>query len=289
MELHQVRYFLAVYEARNFTRAAERCHVSQPALTNAIKKLEAELDGPLFHRDRAGARLTVLGELVLPRFRRLAEDSQMVQQLAFNHRHVRRVPLRVGVLDTIGPAWLSTLLQSFRREAPEVELELHVGGHSRLLQDLEDGTIELAITNAHDLTRDWAVVTDIYRENYVVVLPTGDPLASEERVRLRDLAGKPYIDRLSCELRNTLAEACAEQGVELYPSFRTANEAWIECLVQVGMGLALMPEHSLLSADTVRRTLVEPALSRQISMVRSADRAASPAAKLMWRTLSPAP
>lgn len=282
MELHQIRYFLAVYEARNFTRAAERCRVSQPALTSAIKKLEAELDGPLFHRDRGGARLTVLGEMILPRCHRLAEDSASIAQIAFNHRHVRNVPLRIGVLDTIGPSRLISHVQAFRESAPEVELEMHVLSHNQLVHGLEDSEIEIAITNTDVVDKDWAVVKAIYREAYVVVLPPRDPLGDRPSIPLQDLMGKPYIDRLSCELRNTLADACSERGFELYPTYRTENEAWIECLVRGGVGLALMPEHSLLSDATVRRPLVEPSLSRQISMLRSVDHPPSPAAKLMW-------
>ncbi len=284
MELHQIRYFLAVHETRNFTRAAERCHVSQPALTNAIKKLEAELDGPLFHRDRSGAKLTTLGEMVLPRCRRLAEESESISRIAGNHRHLKKVPLRVGVLRTIGPNRLAPYFETFRQRAPEVELELEVMSHEQLVNGLEDASLEVAIANVDVVTMDWAVLKPMYAEDYVVVLPPGDPLADRQSIPLADLEGKPYIDRLACELRDVVTKACAEKGFDLYANYRTENEAWIECLVRAGVGVALMPEHSLVSRDTVRRRLVDPSVSRHISMIRSADHPTSPAAKLLWKT-----
>jgi len=283
MELHQIRYFLAVFETRNFTRAAERCNVSQPALTKAIKKLEAELDGPLFHRDRSGAKLTTLGEMVLPKCRRLFEDSSSISRIAGNHAHLRKVPLRIGVLQTIGPTRLAAYFQVFHNEAPEVELEVRILTHEQLVNGLEDATIEVAITNVDVVEKDWAVVKKMYQEAYVVALPTEHVLAEKEEVALIELDGQPYIDRLACELRESVAKVCEEKGFELYASYRTENESWIECLVAAGVGVALMPEHSLMSADTVRRPLVDPEVSRTISMVRCVDHPLSPAAKLLWR------
>lgn len=285
MELHQARYFLAVYETGNFTRAAERCRVSQPALTTAIKKLERELDGPVFHRDRGRARLTVLGQMVLPRFRRLVQESASIRDIADNHRLLKNVPLRIGVLRTIGPSRLAMYLEAFRARAPTVELEIQILPHEVLLGRVEETMLEVVITNATAALPGWAVTKVLYEERYVVVLPPGHPLADRRTIALAELSGQAYIDRLACELRETVTAACAERDFELYPTYRTENEAWIECLVRAGVGLALMPEHSLVSGDTTRRALVDPEVTRTISMIRSADHPTSPAAQLLWKTL----
>lgn len=285
MELQQVRYFLAVVEARNFTRAAERCNVSQPALTKAIKKLEAELDGPLLHRDRSGPRLTTLGELVLPRLRALVRESDAVLDIASDHRRLERVPVRLGVLRTIGPVRLAEHLQRFHERAPSVELEVRVMGSRELVAGLEEASLELAITNADVEPRGWMIARPLYEEAYVVALPPGHGLAEREQVALRELAGERYIDRLACELRDRVTSVCTEKGFELYASYRSADEAWIECMVRAGVGLALLPEHSIVSSDTVRRELVDPRVQRTIALVRSADHQVSPAAKVLWDTL----
>ena len=285
MELHQIRYFLAVVDANSFTRAAERCNVSQPALTKAIQKLEVELDGPLLHRDRAGPKLTTLGELLLPRLRRMEALSASVQTLAEHHRLLKSVPLRVGVLKTIGPSWLAERLEDYRQRAPGVELELRVLDLAGLHAGLEEASIDLGITNADVADKDWMVVRPLYEERYVVALPPEHALAGQQRIALRELVGQRYIDRLACELRERVAATCATMGIELYATHRSADENWIECMVRAGVGVALLPEHSIVSNDTVRRELIEPAVTRRIAVVRNVDHPASPAAQLMWEML----
>src|SRR5712671_686426 len=157
MEMNQVRYFLAVCESRNFTRAARRCHVSQPAMTTSIRKLEDELGAPLFNRDRGAISLTALGHQLYPRFQRLALESASIGVTADNHRRLKQVPLRIGVLATIGPTAVAGYLAAFRQRAPGVELELHVGPHHDLIGRLEEFEIDVLITNAAGLTPEWAV------------------------------------------------------------------------------------------------------------------------------------
>jgi DNA-binding transcriptional LysR family regulator len=286
MEIHQVRYFLAVVESRSFTRAAERCAVSQPALTAAIKKLEEELGGPLLLRERGGAKLTPLGQHVLPRFQRLQDETQAVQVIADNHRRLKQVPLRVGVLCTIGPARLAASLAAFRAEAPGVELEMAVAMQGEILRRLEEAEVDVIVSNLGEIIPDWCVTTPLYEERYVVALPPGHRLlAARAGLRLDDLAGEPYVDRLACEMRERLAGACAARGMELYAAYRTDREDWVQSLVQAGLGFAFMPEHSLTVAEASPRPLVDPALTRTILLVRSGDRTPPPALQLFWDTL----
>ena len=103
MEMHEIRYFLAVCDTLNFTRAAERCNVSQPSLTRAIQKLEAELGGLLFRRERAATHLTDLGELVRPRLEQIAKDAATVRTTANSFLRMKDAPLSFGIMCTIGP------------------------------------------------------------------------------------------------------------------------------------------------------------------------------------------
>ncbi|MEM6931523.1 MAG: LysR family transcriptional regulator, partial [Myxococcota bacterium] len=145
MELTQIRYVLAVYEARNFTRAAERCGVSQPSLTAAVKKLEHELGGPIFHRDRAGARLSPLGELLLPMFERLEGEQKRVAVAARKYQLLDQTPLRIGVQQGLGPARLAPAIRSFRAQAPGVEVEFLTQPPRQMLDRLEEGDLEMAM------------------------------------------------------------------------------------------------------------------------------------------------
>lgn len=285
MEMHQVRYFLAVAETLSFTRAAERCRVSQPTLTAAIKKLEAELGGPLLLRARGGSKLTPLGQMILPRLQCIEDESRCVSLAAENHRRLKQVPLRVGVMNTLGPARLSGYLAAFRAVAPGVEVEFHTGSRTSVLQRLEEAEVDLLLTSAAPSVPDWCVVAPLYEERYVVVLPPGHRLEANENVRLAELSGQPYIDRLSCEMREQVAALCNARDVSLYASYRTEREDWVQSLVAAGVGFAFMPEDSLLLGTRSARLLVEPELRRTVSLIRSGDRAAPPAARLFWQTL----
>ncbi len=150
--------------------------------------------------------------------------------------------------------------------APGVELELHGGSRDTELQRLEEAEVDLVITSASPSVPDWCVVSPLYEERYVVLLPPGHRLETKHTVRLAELSGQPYIDRLSCELREKVVALCKEREVSLYASYRTEREDWVQSLVTAGVGLAFMPEDSLLLGDHSARPLVEPELPRHIEI-----------------------
>src|ERR1700747_1688030 len=108
MEMHQVRYFLAAAKALSFTKAAEVCHVSQPALTTAIKKLEAQLGGPLFLREGRQVTLTDFGRRMEPHLSQILEQAKAAETVAKDFRLLDQVPVRLGVMSTIGPMRLNS-------------------------------------------------------------------------------------------------------------------------------------------------------------------------------------
>jgi DNA-binding transcriptional LysR family regulator len=287
MEMHQIRYFLAVSETLSFTRAAERCRVSQPTLTAAIQKLEKELGGPLLLRERGGSKLTPLGRSILPRLRRIENEQHSVSLIAENHRKLKQVPLRVGVLRTLGPSRLCAELATFRAAAPGVEVELHFGSREDLLRGLEEAEVDVLLSTlvSTHTPPDWCVVSSLYEERYVVVLPPGHRLVEHESISLGDVAEEAYIDRTCCELRDQVVSLCTSRQVALYASYRTEREEWVQHLVAEGVGIAFMPEHSVMPGLGVVRPLVDPDLRRTVCLIRSADRNLPPAAKLLWRTL----
>ena len=103
MEMHQVRYFLAMAKTLSFTRAAELCHVSQPALTTAIKKLETRLGSSLFHREGRSLLMTEFGRQMLPHLEQIVARTEAAETAAKNFRLLNQVPVRIGVMSTIGP------------------------------------------------------------------------------------------------------------------------------------------------------------------------------------------
>ena len=123
MELYQVKYFLALCETLNFTRAANNCNVSQPSLTRAIQNLEGEFGGPLFHRERQRTHLTELGRLMQPYFEQVYAQAQAAKDAAKSFAKLDDISLKIGVMCTIGPSMLADFFGRFRDRYPGVEVQ----------------------------------------------------------------------------------------------------------------------------------------------------------------------
>ncbi|MFO1145181.1 MAG: LysR family transcriptional regulator [Rhodospirillales bacterium] len=124
MELYQVRYFLALCETLNFTRAAEKCAVSQPSLTRAIQNLEGEFGGPLFHRERQRTHLTELGLMMQPYFEQVFGQAQAAKDAAKTYARLDDIPLKLGLMCTIGRTSSPAFSATSRDRNPGVELQL---------------------------------------------------------------------------------------------------------------------------------------------------------------------
>ncbi len=289
MEIHQIRYFLSVCEHGSFSRAAEACDISQPAMTAAIKKLEQEVGSPLLHREGKRLLVTELGCRMRPHFEQVLGETQRAADVARNFRLLRQAPLRVGTMPTIGPARLAGFFASFRSRSPGVELTVEEGPLPSLLRDLEAGELEVAIVSSPQPLADAFRTQPLYRERYVVAFPKGHVFESLEAVTLHETSGKDYVDRLACELREIVMGVCHERGVELYAAFRTDREDWVQSLVEAGLGFAFMPEHSVTSRSVATRPLIDPAVERAVLAAEVRGRKRSPPAKLFFEALNTHP
>lgn len=285
MELYQIRYFLSVCEHGSFSRAAEACEVSQPAMTAAIKKLEREIGSPLLHREGKRLIVTELGCRMRPHLEQVLGETQRAADVARNFHLLRQAPLRVGTMPTIGPARLSAFFSGFRLRSPGVELTVEEAPLPSLLRDLEAGELELAVISSPQPLADAFRVEPLYRERYVVAFPKGHDFERLEQVTLKDTSGKDYVDRLACELREIVMAVCRDRGVELYAAFRTDREDWIQSLVQAGLGFAFMPEHSVTSRSVLTRPLIDPPVERAVLAAEVRGRKRSPPAKLFFEAL----
>lgn len=283
MEMHQVRYFNAICQHGNFTRAAEQCHVSQPALTMAIKKLEEQLGGPLFHREHNQVIATGLGELVRPRFEQMQRDADSALEEADGYWRFNKAPLTLGVMVTIGPTRLGRLLADFKRGNPAVEVAVREGDVESLTKDLHAGKLDLAVLNVLGELDPRLHFEPLYSESYLVVLPPGHRLEGQDKVSLAELSGEAYVDRLACEMRDLVMATCTQRGVKLYAAYRSEREDWIQGMVLSGLGFAFLPEHSITVSGLTCRPLVDPAVERTISMVSVAGRRFTPSAEAFAR------
>ena len=167
MEMHQVRYFLALCEELNFTRAAAKCNVAQPSLTRAVKKLEEELGGPLFRRERNLTHLTDLGRLMKPHLESIYTSSQAARSQADDFRGLKRAPLKLGVMCTIGPARLISFFDRLNKDAPNVELSLHESPGEGLVEEMMQGELDIALVGLPEYPERFDA-RPLFTERYVI-------------------------------------------------------------------------------------------------------------------------
>lgn len=284
MELFQIRYVLAAAETLNFTRAAERCNVSQPALTKAVKGLEQELGAPIFTREGKRIRLSDFGRSILPTLRQMQDQAERAKSIAQDYRLLDKVPVRLGVLGTIGSVRIARYLAAFQSGFEGVEVEVIEAPVPELLNKLDEGRLDLAIANPCDGVPASFHAHPLYSEKYVAVLPPGDPLAERNSVALKDLSGRSYVDRLSCEMREMFAAVCTDHDVQLYARFRSAREDWVQAMVLARIGIAVMPEYSVTVPDLLQRPITDPAISRTIALISVPGRPFSPSTAAFVRT-----
>lgn len=273
MEMHQIRYFLAVCDHQNFTRAAQFTYVSQPSLTQAIKKLEDELGGELFVRNRLGCQLTALGRIVEPNLRRIFKDTLSTKADAIRFTRLNVIPLRIGLMTTIGAQRLILIFSSYQQDYPHIELELLVDSEAQLLKQLEAGVLDLVISAPTQLLAQPYQSTPLYTERYVVAFNPAHRFNQLTHIDLKDIQAEPYLDRLHCELREKLKTVCQDREITLYATYRSNSEDWILNMVRAGIGVALMPEYTLSkdSDDVSYRYLSDPAISRQIYAIHASQ------------------
>ena len=255
MEMHQIRYFLAVAEELNFTRAAEKCNVSQPSLTRAIKLLEAELGGPLFHRERANTHLTELGSMVQPHLQNMFHDLHAAKQLARDFTRLKKTTLKLGIMCTIAPTQLVDLISAIQSRYPGVELSISDAGARDLNRKLLEGELEVAIYCLPDQGEDERVHSmPLFREQMMIVLPPSHPLAQHNAIRPKDLNGANYLNRVNCEF-NGYAGKFFGEGVAWKMVYRSERDDWIMAMVKSGLGFGFMPEYTVSDPGVCRSTI----------------------------------
>ena len=285
MEMHEVRYFLAVCDTLNFTRAAERCNVSQPSLTRAIQKLEAEFGGLLFRRERAATHLTDLGSLVRPQLERIAKDAEAVKSTANSFLRMKDAPLSLGIMCTIGPLRCVGFLSRFQKDHPGIELTMTEDTPARLIELLGEGKIDVAVMAQPDPFPERFDVHLLYRENFVVAFPPGHRFDQMNAVRIAEVGGESYLSRINCEYYDQLGQVCRENNAPLIDAYRSEREDWIQSMVMAGMGISFMPEYSPTMPGLHTRRVIEPEVVREVSLVTVSGRRFSPAVAAFVKAL----
>jgi DNA-binding transcriptional LysR family regulator len=277
MEMHQVRYFLALCEALNFTRAAERCHVAQPSLTRAIKALEEELGGALFHRERANTHLSELGRTLKPYLEQVYNRAEQAKREAHEFIRLQKAALRLGLMCTIAPGFLLDLVSAIRTRHPGIELQIVDAAAGDLQERLAAGTLDVAIYALPTLVEDERLhQLALYREQFQIVVEPKHRLAMLNAIRVKDLDGEHYLWRVNCEMGPAADAIFDAQGVSGPTVYQSERDDWILAMAAAGLGYAFMPALCVDHPGVVARPLVEPEIWREVALVTVRGRPHSP-------------
>jgi len=264
MELHQLRYFLAVARTRNFSRAAEQCRVAQPSLSQQIMKLEGELEERLFERTKREVSLTSAGELFRQHAERVLDEVEQARDKMREVRGLVRGRVALGALPTIAPYFLPARLRAFAAKFPGIEIVVHEDTTEQLARAVLAKEIDVALLSL-PVERTGLVAENFFDEDLVVALPAGHALAKKRVLTLDDLEHESFIlmKEGHC-LAGQALQFCRLNGFAPRVSFRSAQIETVMAFVAAGWGVSIVP------AMAQRRMPVDGVRYRRIAgMTRS--------------------
>lgn len=270
--LRQLRCLAALADTLHFRRAAERVHLSQPALSAQIALLEENLGVLLFERTRRKVLLTPVGREVAERARAILRDVGDLEEVARRAQKPLSGTLRVGVLRTLGPYLLPHILPALRRRFPDLKLYLREEPADRLLAELSHGELDMLLLAAVPADEMLTVVR-LFREPLWAALPLGHRLAARDRLAPADLAGERLIVLERGDgMREPTLDLCRMAGAVEDPDFRATSLDSLRQMVATGLGASLLPglyvEAEALEDDQIAmRPFAAPSPGRDIHLL----------------------
>jgi DNA-binding transcriptional LysR family regulator len=283
MEMHQVRYFLAVTRTLNFTRAAEECNIAQPSLTRAVKLLEEELGGDLFRRERPQAILTPLGERMLPLLTQCFESAQSARMLARTINSGQAGTLKLAVANGIDLRLILPHLNALRETVSDLDFRLLRGAGTDVIERMKSGEAELAVGSMGE--SDWERLDrwSLFEEPFYLVFNRTHRLANRTSLKLEDLQRERILLRTHCD-RSAAAMALLE-GKGLRGRLDVASDDDLFALLEANIGVSLLPGTVTLPQSLMRSRVEDLALARSVSLYGVAGRQRSPLAATFVKML----
>lgn len=235
IDRYLLRYFLAVMDEGNFTRAAAHCRVSQPTLSVGIAKLEAMVGKPLFNRTNRRVELTTAGARFAHHARRIEVEFAAAERSARDEAQVRIA--RIGVVTTLPSAWVGEALRMARATGMSDQLEIIEGRGRDLRLQMQRGGIDAVIC---DLAEDRAGEI-LFEEDYALALPADHRLAGRDTIGAEELGGETMIVRRHCEALADVSRFFTGRGIRPFMAARTVNDDRAVAYVRAGLGITVMP------------------------------------------------
>jgi DNA-binding transcriptional LysR family regulator len=285
MEMHQVRYFLAVARTLNFTRAAEECHVAQPSLTRAIKLLEGELGGDLFRRERPRTMLAPLGERMFPLLKQCYDSAQSARALAAMINDGEIGALKLAVSSSIELALILSHVGELLKSFSEIELKILRGTGLQVVDYLKAGDAELAVGTSIAQSWDRLDSWKLFDESFDMVFSRSHRLGSQETVSLDDLKLERFLLRNHCEKCSDLAALLRSNGLNADHRHEVSSDQDLVALVEANIGIGFLPRTVRTPQSLVRITVEGLELGRDVCVYGVAGRQRTPVAATFMKML----
>jgi DNA-binding transcriptional LysR family regulator len=283
MELRQLRMFVAVAEEGGFSRAADRLHLVQSAVSAGIRGLERELGTPLFHRDTRHVELSDAGRALLPEARNVLSAVSLASDSVAQVGSGLRGSVTLGIMQAQGMRRVSTarLIAGFQRDHPGVRIGArHVGGSTEMARQIEEGGLDLGILSLIDKAPAGLQLTPLASEPILLACAPGHPLASSETVSLTELAAERFVDLPEgWGVRMATDRAFAAAGIPRTVSFELNDSASVIEFVREGLGVALLPvPMAAIAPEVLQIPIADAAVSFDIFLAEPTGRRQTAAA-----------
>jgi len=287
MEMQQVRYFLALSSTLNFTRAAEECNVTQPALTRAIKNLEDELGGELIRRERQHSHLTELGRRMLPLLQQCYDAATSAKSLAKAVKSSDVAPLNVAISNSINIALLISPFSELFRAYPGVHLKISRGAPMIVVEALKNGDAELAIAGPLGQAWDRIDTWPLFDEEIELVVNSEHPLGrrNEADVALSQLVGEPVLSRVDWETSEELSRFLKANGLSHEAAHEVETDHDLLALLEANAGVGFVSMTAPRSPNVRRLKLRDIDISRTVAAYSVAGRQRAPVATTLLNLL----
>lgn len=285
MELYQLGYFIEIARQRSFTRAAERLHMAQPALSQQMKNLEAELGTALFIRGRKEVQLTAAGKAFLPRAEALLTQAEAAKAVVSDVAQLRGGKLIIAAIPSMSACLLPEVIGSFSRLHRKVELQLIEDSSERVAASVESGLADVGFLQLPASKAAFEART-IITEPFVLLAAKSHALAKLKDVTLKQLAAESFIFYKG-RARDTALEACRKADFEPRVACESGELETVRALVAAGLGLAVVPQLAVgnLPRTIQAITIREPKMQRQIAAVWQKGSVLSPAAQALLKLM----
>jgi len=285
MEMHQVRYFLALSRTLNFTRAAEECHVAQPSLTRAIKQLEEELGSDLFRRERNLTHLTEFGNRMLPMLQQCYDSAASAKALASSLKAGAVAPLSIAMSTAVDLVLLVPDLTELMRAFKGLELRFLRGTREQVVDWLKKGDAEIAVAGALGEAWDRLDAWPLFTERLALAVSVQHSNAERDSIEPEDLANERLLLRTYCELADEFNDFLKSRQLQPAICHRMDAEPDLVTLIEANLGVGMLPE-STTRSDRIRLLSINGLdLKRTIYLYGVAGRQRSAAASALIRLM----